>query len=265
MPVRMSFDRVAHCYDDTRAMPPTAAAAVTAGIADALRAVSPAPIVLEVGIGTGRIAVPLTAAGVRMVGIDVAQAMVARLREKQASIPLALAESTRLPFRPAAFGAVLFVHVLHLVADPAASLRAALPHLTRDGLLILGRNHYPGNPVRQMYALSRELVRELTGTALPDPASRQKAGDRAFQEVARAARCEVAEHDLARWSEQTTARTLLSQVANRVYSATWTIPEAAMPELLRRLAPRLEGLLGGLDRVVEYQATFRMVTARLPG
>jgi SAM-dependent methyltransferase len=38
---------------------------------------------LELGIGTGRIALPLAARGVRVVGIDLSEAMVARLRAKR--------------------------------------------------------------------------------------------------------------------------------------------------------------------------------------
>jgi SAM-dependent methyltransferase len=38
--------------------------------------------VLELGIGTGRVALPLSARGVRVSGIDLSSAMVARLREK---------------------------------------------------------------------------------------------------------------------------------------------------------------------------------------
>ena len=37
---------------------------------------------LELAIGTGRIALPLAARGVRVDGIDISDAMVARLREK---------------------------------------------------------------------------------------------------------------------------------------------------------------------------------------
>jgi SAM-dependent methyltransferase len=37
---------------------------------------------LELGIGTGRVAIPLSRAGVEVVGIDASEAMVARLREK---------------------------------------------------------------------------------------------------------------------------------------------------------------------------------------
>jgi ubiquinone/menaquinone biosynthesis C-methylase UbiE len=100
-----SFDRVADRYDATRAMPPAAGAAVAAGIAGALRAVAANPMLLEVGIGTGRIAVPLADAGVAVAGVDIAPAMLARLRAKRVDIPAVLAEAASLPFRRRRFTA----------------------------------------------------------------------------------------------------------------------------------------------------------------
>jgi SAM-dependent methyltransferase len=47
---------------------------------------------LEFAIGTGRIAVPLAARGVRVVGIDLSEAMVGRLREKTAGIEVAIGD-----------------------------------------------------------------------------------------------------------------------------------------------------------------------------
>ncbi len=38
--------------------------------------------VLELGVGTGRLAVPMTAAGLRVVGVDSSEAMLAKLRER---------------------------------------------------------------------------------------------------------------------------------------------------------------------------------------
>jgi SAM-dependent methyltransferase len=46
---------------------------------------SPEPNALELGIGTGRIALPLSQRGVRVHGIDLSEAMVARLRAKPGS------------------------------------------------------------------------------------------------------------------------------------------------------------------------------------
>ena len=73
-------ERVAAKYDETLAemFEPgvvDAAVEVLAGLAGGGRA-------LELGIGTGRVALPLTRRGVAVHGIDLSQAMVARLRAK---------------------------------------------------------------------------------------------------------------------------------------------------------------------------------------
>src|SRR5208282_2235901 len=73
-------ERVAARYDESSAeqFEPAvvnAAVDVLAGLADGGRA-------LELGIGTGRIALPLTRRGVPVHGIDLSRAMVARLRAK---------------------------------------------------------------------------------------------------------------------------------------------------------------------------------------
>jgi SAM-dependent methyltransferase len=47
---------------------------------------------LELAIGTGRIAVPLAARGVRVAGIDLSADMVAQLREKTDKIPVAIGD-----------------------------------------------------------------------------------------------------------------------------------------------------------------------------
>lgn len=59
-----SFDRVAAIYDETRNLPADVERAVVDGIAGALCAVAPSPRLVEVGVGTGRIAVPLAERGV---------------------------------------------------------------------------------------------------------------------------------------------------------------------------------------------------------
>ena len=49
-----SFDRIAHCYDETRAIPPEARAAVVAGIARELARVASSPLLLERRVSTWR-------------------------------------------------------------------------------------------------------------------------------------------------------------------------------------------------------------------
>jgi SAM-dependent methyltransferase len=74
--------------------------------------------VLEVGVGTGQIALALHAEGRRMAGIDISAPMVARLVANaggRAPFPLALADGAALPFRDRSFGGAVLRHVLHLV------------------------------------------------------------------------------------------------------------------------------------------------------
>jgi SAM-dependent methyltransferase len=69
-------DLIADLYDELYAeMDPGAAVELLAGLAGSGRA-------LELGIGTGRVALPLSARGVHVEGIDSSEAMVAHLRGK---------------------------------------------------------------------------------------------------------------------------------------------------------------------------------------
>jgi SAM-dependent methyltransferase len=79
MPKDYFGERVAERYDewDAGAVP-----AVVDPIVDFLVAAARGGAALELGIGTGRIALPLARRGVRVHGIDLSEAMVARLRAK---------------------------------------------------------------------------------------------------------------------------------------------------------------------------------------
>jgi hypothetical protein len=46
-----------------------------------------------------------------------------------------------------------------------------------------------------------------------------------------------------------------------VWSSTWDIPDALMPEVLRRLTPRIEALFGDLDGPVLLRSRFTLAVA----
>jgi SAM-dependent methyltransferase len=80
MPQNYFGERVAERYDDSSAdmFDP----AVVGPVVDFLADLAGQGAALELGIGTGRIALPLAQRGVRVHGIDLSEAMVARLRAK---------------------------------------------------------------------------------------------------------------------------------------------------------------------------------------
>jgi ubiquinone/menaquinone biosynthesis C-methylase UbiE len=257
-----SFDRVAEIYDATRGLPPGAEASVTAGIVEALRELGATPRVLEVGIGTGRIAVPLEAAGVHVVGIDIARKMVAHLRAKHAELPVVLAESRGLPFAGGRFDAALFVHVLHLVPDAADALRAGARVVRRGGLLLVARTDYADSPRTRVMRVVQRVTAEVTGIEVA-PVHWNVATMKAVRAVAAELGSEVTERVIATYEESTTGREVLAALAGRVYSSTWTIPEEAMPEIVRRVTPEVEEILAGLDRPSPNTATITLAVCRV--
>ena len=87
MPVDYFGEDVAARYDDDAVMFDPA---VVDPVADFLAELAGDGAALEFGIGTGRIAVPLAARGVPVHGIDLSQAMVARLQVKPGAAQIAV-------------------------------------------------------------------------------------------------------------------------------------------------------------------------------
>ena len=87
---------------------------------------------LEIGVGTGRFAVPL---GIR-IGVDPAQAMAAMARRRGIRVLQAVAEA--LPFSGASFRLAVLVTTLCFLKDPFAALEEAARVLKPGGRLIIG-------------------------------------------------------------------------------------------------------------------------------
>jgi len=96
MPEDHFGERVAARYDDDAEMFDPA---VVDPVVDFLADLAGDGAALELGIGTGRIALPLARRGVRVHGIDLSAAMVERLRAKPGAehIEVAIGDWTRYP------------------------------------------------------------------------------------------------------------------------------------------------------------------------
>ncbi len=98
--------------------------------------------VLELGIGTGRVAVPLAARGVDIQGIDVSEAMVAELRAKPGgeAIPVTLADFTHVPVEGAfrlIYVAFNTFFVLMTQEAQVQCFQAVAERLTGDGAFVI--------------------------------------------------------------------------------------------------------------------------------
>jgi ubiquinone/menaquinone biosynthesis C-methylase UbiE len=137
----VSFDRAASYYDETRGFPSGVETHVGALFAQA-GGLTQSSRVIEIGIGTGRIALPLAPHVGAYYGVDISTAMMARLRSKPSgeSIHLVQGDASKLPFPTAAFDAVIATHVFHLVSDVPAVLAEVARALRPGAMLLHGWN-----------------------------------------------------------------------------------------------------------------------------
>ena len=259
-----NFDRVADIYDATRGFPPATESEIARNLAAILRATTPEPAVYEVGIGTGRIAVPLADQGIRVTGIDISARMLKRLRTKSRDVSVLLAEASRPPFRGNSFDAAIFVHILHLVPDAAATMAATIGVVRPGGMLLSANHEYGDGASNRAGAELRRLIEEVTGS----PTRQHHRHDNANSVFVRAmehAGASVETLVLARWTEAVTARQEIDWFRERTHSNTWSLSDKAHAEVLRRFVPRVESLYGSLDEPEAVSVEFVVRTAHLPG
>jgi len=134
----LSFDRVADEYDAVRGGEERGAH-IAADLAPQLTRRGP---VLEVGVGTGVVARALQGAGHRVLGVDIAAAMLHRA-QRRIGPRVVRADAACLPFPDAAFGDAVAVWVMHAVADREAVLREVARVLRPGGRFVVCNNRSP--------------------------------------------------------------------------------------------------------------------------
>ena len=111
------FDQIAEVYDETRR--PLDEETVS-GMKEMLAKYG-CHSILEIGVGTGRVSLPLLRSGFEMTGVDISRKMMERANEKGLK-NLILADGRRVPFKDRIFDATIMAHVFHLLEDPMSVL-----------------------------------------------------------------------------------------------------------------------------------------------
>ncbi len=262
----ISFDRAADDYDATRGYPPETAAAIGAALFQASGAL-PGSRFLEIGIGTGRIAIPLAAQGADVTGVDISPRMVERLRANLAAqraaqpdrpwgtLDVRIADMTALPFAAETFDVVVAVHVMHLVPGWRRALDEALRVLRPAGALLIGQDRFPDAELGAIHDRWIAIVRELGGGAHVDSVG--ASGYRTVLEDLRGRGLVVTETSLVRWTSRDSPRAMLDEVARRTGSRTWRVPDDLFAASLRQLEDWAREQYGAtLDTPREQRAEF---------
>lgn len=110
---------------------------------------------IEIGVGTGRIAVPMAQLGYKISGVDVSVEMTGILKQKikkeklENSISIHMESATSLPFNDNTFDFGMAVHVFHLIADWKKAVRE---------LIRVVKN---GHPIFLIYNNGKSLMKGL--------------------------------------------------------------------------------------------------------
>jgi ubiquinone/menaquinone biosynthesis C-methylase UbiE len=250
----LAFDRIAYAYDDYNLHAPEVSAQIGQSIA---QVAGPNGLVLELGIGTGRIAAPVADAGCRVVGIDVSAEMMRKAREKGVS-RLARASLLELPFRDQSFDAVLVVHVLHHIADWRQALTEAMRVLRPGGALIMGSDWLdPDSCVRRMRNELRQAVIELRPNMKPPGA-----GAAYPQFLARIGGVTEPEIIAASWYNRTSPALLLERMASRVHQETWPLDDELLAASLARVRALAEANWADLAAEQQFERRFVLSVTR---
>ena len=230
----MNFDRVAGIYDDTRGLPQPVLDAVSSSIVRATNA-GPETRFLELGIGTGRIALPLLQYGFPYTGVDISADMMQRLMAKVPpsadNLTLVEGDVSDLPFGDDSFDVVLSVHLLHLVPAWRTVLEEIRRVLAPNGCYVHGGNeHGDSSPSGEIRRRWREIASELGAEFRPSYGSREAVETALTESGAR-----LAVYRVVQWEGEVRPLDLIEALRQRAFSMTWDLPDAIMDATNERM------------------------------
>jgi SAM-dependent methyltransferase len=217
----MRFDRAVEYYDRTRGLSDDASREMTRLLASELH---DRGRTLEIGVGTGLVALPLAAAGVPLVGLDLSAPMLAKLVEKaggRAPFPLVVGDATTLPFADRRFGAALLRHVLHLISAWDRAVAELARVVARPGTVLVATGDIPAAWREVAYRFVEIAGRSSLTTGLDIGRDLERLDD-AFRALGGEPRTLPAIPDEVRQS----LAEFLDQMAEGLHSWTWEVADA---------------------------------------
>jgi SAM-dependent methyltransferase len=254
----VSFDRAAEYYDATRGRSAAGAARETQALVAALPKSGP---VLEIGVGTGQVAIPLHEAGISMVGLDLSRAMMDVLVRKagRPPFPLVNADATSVPVRDDGVEAALFRWVLHLIPNWRDAV-AELVRVVRPGGTVLatlgGAGSGPKSAIRKRFAALAGIDRRPAGIDWSD--------FDALDEAFRAHGAVIAELEPFEDVDDESIEEYLQRLADGRFSWTWSASEESRHHAAAEVRAWAEAEFGPLEDTETVGYVVRWRTYRLP-
>ena len=247
----IAFDRAAEFYDRTRTTSDESMARTIDLLGSELRGRGR---VLEVGCGTGLLALPLHEAGIDVAGADLSRAMLGKLVEKAGGtspFPLVLADATRLPFADGAFGAAYLRWVLHLIPDWRWVLAEVVRVVRPGGMFLVNLGAY-GGPRKEI----QERFAEITGVPI-EPVGLHWGNYEQLESEMTALGGRVRELASVHEGGTETLGEFVEGIEENRYSWTWPLADDQRLRAAQEIRSWAEGRFGSLDERQPFEHATR--------
>lgn len=255
----IAFDRAAEFYDQTRAISDESMARTIELLASELR---DRGRVLEVGVGTGLLALPLHEAGIDLAGVDLSPPMLRKCVEKAggtAPFPLIVADATRLPFADGVFGAAYLRWVLHLVPDWRRVLAEVVRVVRPGGVFLVNLGAY-----EEARKAIQDRFAEITGVSL-DPVGLHWADYDQLESAMTALGARVRELPSVNEGGTESLGEFVEGIEENRYSWTWPLPEDRRLRAAAEVRSWAQERFGSLDERKPFEHATRWLAYDLGG
>ncbi|HEU0301697.1 MAG TPA: class I SAM-dependent methyltransferase, partial [Longimicrobium sp.] len=261
----MLYDDQAAAFDERAGVPPRAAEAIAAAVAEIVGAVD-AQRWLDVGAGTGGLSLPMLRLPIRYTGFDRSAAMLAVFRERAAReglrADLHLADGNeRWPVEDASVDVVFSARALHHL-DPghaAAETRRVLR--APGGWLVLGRVRRPPDSPKSVL---RRRMRQMLAAEGFAGRSHDARADAVFAALEQTGGARLEPRVAARWTGQHRPADSLIAWEGKSGLAGLDLPAEVKARVLAGLRDWAAAELGDIDQPLPQDEAFELGAIRIP-
>jgi SAM-dependent methyltransferase len=247
----VNFDRAAEFYDATR----DAGDAIVTWTVELLQGeFAGRGRALEIGVGTGAVALPLTDRGVDLVGMDLSMAMMAKLIAKaggHAPFPLVRGDATRIPLRDGAVAGAYARHVLHLIAD-WRTVVAELCRVVGTGVVLVDVGGGASDAWLELWD-----AMEMGSEAEPVGLDAARDGVGVLDEAFAAAGASLRGVEETARAEFDTVAEAFDEIRRRSPSWTWRVSDAVLDQAIERGTAWTLDRYGTLDVRLQEESSVR--------